>query len=73
MTQKTELRTLVITTHLGAVYHFPDVDKGAFEWLPAARCTLSSVTLVNVSNAVLVLPTRIIDSVTVDGKEIWKR
>ena len=63
-----------IETLLGATYRIPDVTAGALEdfirqW-PPSQGTLS---IVNVSNACLFMPTRIVNIIRVDGVVRWER
>lgn len=62
-----------ITTHMGEEYAFPDMDADA-----AARMVQelqlahpSQLTLANQSTAVLVVPFRIVATISVDGEERW--
>lgn len=64
-----------IETTLGAHYTFPDMEKSIFEMVLAqdeSWLRLGSLALTNTSGACLVLPTRIIQKVTVDGEIRWK-
>lgn len=71
--EKIQLVTVEIETILGAVYVFPDVALEEVDTMMKHFHEASSVTLVSVSRACLVLPPRIVKVVRVDGKERWVR
>ena len=68
-----ELVRVTLTTHLGAVYEVPDMTRAQIEQTLTEDWALgSSLTLVNVSQAVLVLPFRILASIAVNGELKWR-
>lgn len=72
----TELVTMGVETTLGAHYSFPDMEKPVAEKLVEALGIetfrrLGQISLVNVSQAVLLVPFRIVKSISIDGKERW--
>ena len=74
---KTDPVVVGIETHLGARYLFPDMDRTALSAvLPHASSTppsaVTSLCLVNISEATLVVPFRIIKRMTTDGEEWWR-
>lgn len=70
MTDKACLRTVVVTTILGAEYRIPDVDMATF-FIPRSSGA-TSLTIVNASDVVVVFPVRIVDSIKEGEKELWK-
>jgi len=70
---ETKLVVVVLKTHEGDVYTFPNMKEkevlGLFSavWRPAS----DALTVVNVSGAVLVIPTRVLKEVHVDGRCLW--
>lgn len=67
------LVTIELRTHLAAVYVFPDVEHGEVNKLLTAleSVSVSQLTLVNASQAVLCIPIRIVAAILVDGEERW--
>lgn len=68
-----KLVTVELRTQLGAVYVFPDMpDEEMRKMLEAiGNTSMSQLTLVNVSQAVLCTPLRILATILVDGEERW--
>lgn len=76
MPSEKTLVEVVVTTTEGDVYQFPGVLREEAHRMFGTRPNLSSspsFVLVNVSGACLTVPTRIIDTVHVEGEELWKR
>ena len=68
-----KLVEVCIETSLGARYVFPDMAETALAHVFASGlATFENITLVNASGAVLVVPTRIIRSFTVNDVILWK-
>jgi hypothetical protein len=64
-----------ITTKEGDVYVFPCMlQSEAQQWIDNASSFSyqTQLTLVNVSGACLVLPTRVIATISIGGVEVWK-
>lgn len=57
------LQVITIETKDGSVYKFPDVDMKEFVLMFGAKAATETLTLVNASNALLMLPIRIIKEV----------
>ncbi len=74
MTDATNLVKLTITTHLGAVYEFPDVPSHVIEeFIKSPNLHgFPSLSLANMSSACLILPTRIIATIAVEGEVRWR-
>jgi hypothetical protein len=80
---KANLVTVGVETQLGAKYVFPDVELEKLEEiLPKMKSGLDPVlsmryggqlVLVNASIAVLSMPFRIVEAVTVNGEQWWNR
>lgn len=73
LSPKSDLVDLDIFTHEGDHYHFSAMSKSALEkTLPKGsnRRLDGSLTLVNASTAILMIPMRIIKKITVE-KEVW--
>lgn len=66
------LADVTVETTLGAKYLFPDVEKGIIEQVLRHVSSHPSITLVNQSNACLVLPTRIVQVIKIDDVEKWR-
>lgn len=63
-----------LLTELGKTYTFPDVDAAIAERLVCSwDPTQENVTLVNEAEACLIIPTRRIKTVYIDGLERWKK
>lgn len=75
MTQTSDLSDLIqvgIETHLGAQYLLPDMPRPVIETLLRGGITnFEQLSLVNNSKACLVIPTRIIRIIYVDGIIAW--
>ena len=68
----TDLVEVTLETLLSARYVFPDMPRSALtEGLLKAHIATGKVTLVNVSGAVLTLPSRIVRSISFDGEVKW--
>lgn len=68
-----DLVRVTIRTLLGACYEFPDMDRKEIDKLfkdDVAR--FGNLTLVNISEAVLVVPLRIISVLLVNDEEKWR-
>jgi hypothetical protein len=57
------LQVVTVETKDGSFYKFPDVDMPDFKLMFGARGNTETLTLVNASNALLMLPIRIIKEV----------
>lgn len=73
-----DLSTLVVVgidTQLGAHYIFPDVPRKTIEDLliTGGLHTFTQLSIVNASGAALVIPTRIIQTIYVDGEKGFVR
>lgn len=67
-----KLVDVMLTTSLGAEYRFPDVDESVAEdFAKSFRPFAGTITLTNVSNACLVLPSRIVATIKVGGQVKW--
>lgn len=75
MTESLELVEVSLTTSLGAKYMFPDMPKHVVETLLTENAFLQfgHLSLVNQSMASLILPTRILEVIVVNGEERWRR
>lgn len=73
-TSNEKLVTVKITTELEATYEFPDMFLNALETLLASENLhgFAQISLVNASSACLVLPTRIIKTIEVNGEIKWR-
>jgi hypothetical protein len=70
---KGSLVEVAFETHLGAKYMLPDMDCAEMEKLATFFPTsYSSITLVNVSQACLVLPLRTVRVFYINGVERWR-
>jgi len=70
---ESQLVEVQVKTTQHSHYVFPDVAREAVERVLAENLAASrNLTLVNASGAALVLPTRIIGAVHVDGELRWK-
>jgi hypothetical protein len=67
------LVSIEFETTLGAVYSFPDMDLDELESFLRNFTVDHDVTLVNVSRACLVVPSRIVHVIRVGGEERWRR
>lgn len=63
---------LIIETKLGKTYTFPDVEDTIVAQVLRNVERHPNITIVNQSNACLVLPTRIVQVLKVDGAEKWR-
>lgn len=74
MNDKVRLATIEVATHHGDVYRLPAMDVAALESLLPKDGVLpdgtTSLSLVNASMAILLIPFRIVKTVSVDG-EVW--
>jgi len=69
-----KLVTISIETFLKATYQFPDMGEPEIvEALSRLNSASGNLTLVNASQAVIVVPLRIIRVVSVDGCEVFAR
>jgi HD-like signal output (HDOD) protein len=68
-----DLVVVIINTRLKETYRFPDMTRREIERVIAEDWALptGTLTLVNISQACLVLPIRIIAEVFVDGVKKW--
>lgn len=67
-----ELVKVTIETSLGSTYEFPDMTRSAVERLIKDNISFQGdLTLANVSGAVMVIPTRIIKTLAVNGEVKW--
>lgn len=68
-----ELVPVMIVTTLGEMYRFPDMTRREIERVIAEDWVLPGgmLTLVNISQACLVVPIRIIASIHVSGEKKW--
>jgi hypothetical protein len=71
--EKTQLVVVELRTKLGASYVFPDVSHAVLNTLLNGFMPSAQVAITNVSGACLVIPTRIVESIHVDGEEKWHR
>jgi len=68
-----ELVEVSIETTLGAVYKFPDMTRAAVERVLKDNISLQGdLVLTNVSTAALVVPTRIIKTLAINGEVKWR-
>jgi len=68
-----DLVTVTIETTLGARYEFPDMSRRIVEGLITDELALlGNLTLVNVSQAVLVIPLRIVKVLAINGEVKWR-
>jgi hypothetical protein len=64
---------VTIITKTGAKHVFPDMDKNQiFRLLGTQLYSAGDLTLVNVSGTCLVIATRIIETIELDGEVSWK-
>jgi hypothetical protein len=70
-----DLVSVEIETHLGALYTFPDVPAATLETFltHSAWEQINNVVLVNVSGASLAVPLRVVRVIRVAGKERLRR
>lgn len=67
------LVTVTIETRMGAVYQFPDMTRGSVDKLLRDNIAFQGdIILSNISRATLVLPTRIIKTLAIDGEVKWR-
>jgi hypothetical protein len=67
-----DLTNVTIETTLGALYVFPDMLRPALEEaLRHGAWDEGQLTLVNVSNACLMMPNRIVKTLSFDGQVRW--
>jgi hypothetical protein len=68
-----ELVEVILETLLGARYVFPDMPRTALtpNFINAAATASGKVVLVNVSGAMLTLPSRIVGTIFFDGEVKW--
>lgn len=66
------LSSVILETELGATYVFPDVVKAVATNFAESFKPTGNVTLVNVSGACLVLPSRLVVKITVGEEVLWK-
>jgi hypothetical protein len=57
------LQVVIVETKDGSVYKFPDVDMPDFRLMFGAKANTETLTLINASNALLMLPIRIVKEV----------
>lgn len=69
-----KLATVTITTELDAVYTLPDMFVGSVESLTNSENLhgFAQISLVNVSGACLIMPSRIIKTIAVNGEVVWR-
>lgn len=68
-----ELVEVTIETTLGAVYKFPDMTRSVVERIVKDNISLQGdLVLTNVSQAALVVPTRIIKTLAINGEVNWR-
>jgi hypothetical protein len=68
-----ELVEVRIETTLGAHYSFPDMQRAMLEFLLKEDLGLDgNLVLTNVSQAVLVVPVRIIKTLSINGEVKWR-
>lgn len=68
-----ELVRVTIETTLGAIYEFPDMPRAELDRLLKDNIAFQGdLTLSNVSRAVLLLPTRIIKTLAINGEVKWR-
>lgn len=72
-----KLVTVSIGTKEGASHVFPDMDEKVVSQLLSERGIsdygrLGQLTLVNVSQSVILVPFRIIQTISIDDKEVWR-
>lgn len=70
-----KLTVLEVTTLLGATYRFPDAMQSDIDTIVqhAGRGdSCSSLSVHNVSGAVMVMPWRIVSAIICDGEVRWK-
>ena len=74
MNTTSNLVNITITTQLGAVYELPDVPEATIaELLKSPNLHgFPSLSLINQSQACLVIPTRIIATIAVAGEVRWR-
>ena len=64
---------VTLVTKTGARHVFPDMDKNQiFRLLGAQLYSASGLTLVNISGTCLVIATRIIETIELDGEVSWR-
>jgi hypothetical protein len=71
--QKSDLVVVTIKTLQGSEYVFPDVPRSMLKTIIEQHGwqTAGSVLMVNVSGAVMSLPSRIVATVSYDGEVKW--
>ena len=68
-----QLVTITIETFLGATYVFPDMSRAEIDRLLKDNIAFhGDLTLSNVGRAVLLLPIRIIKTLSVEGEVKWR-
>jgi len=74
--EESPLKTMWFETHLGTRYEMPDMLEEhiskAHRLLGAPNKQIFNITVLNISEAVLVLPTRIIKKVGVGDRCFWE-
>lgn len=66
-----KLQVLTVETKDGSIYKFPDVNMDEFVLMFGARASTETITLVNASNALLMMPIRIIKEVRASDNSVW--
>ena len=71
--EQPKLVKVKIETQLGAIYEFPDMALATMEALIASETLhgFAQVSLVNQSGSCLVVPARIINTISIDGEIKW--
>lgn len=65
--------TLTFETTLGSKYVIPDVEPKAASDLVASLPRFADAGITNASGACLIIPSRILAAVSVDGEVRWRR
>lgn len=69
-----DLQTVVVETLEGDLYRFPSMPSDMIKTAARSKSpSVTSLTLVNVSGATLVLPWRIVRRLVVGEEEVWHR
>jgi len=66
-----KLQVLTVETKDGSIYKFPDMNMDEFVLMFGARASTETITLVNASNALLMMPIRIIKEVRASDNSAW--